>query len=122
MSPVTFPVNNVEGFRNLAFHGRQDLLRETHEFLMTPDKPPFTGPACVVLHGLGGMGKTATALEYTYVYQKSYDAIFWLRARSTFELCESYCAIARKLKLDLQNEKQTCIIEEVKDWLEGTSE
>ena len=121
-SSANFPVNKVEGFRNLAFHGRQALLRDIHDFLVAPAEPPFTGPVCFALHGLGGMGKTATALEYTFIDQESYDAIFWLRAQSNVELAESYCGIARKLKLDLQNEKQTYVIEEVKDWLEGTSE
>ena len=121
VSPITFPINNVEGFRNHAFHGRQDLLQELHKFFTAPANPPFTGPACTILHGLGGMGKTAAAREYTHVFQNSFDAIFWLRASSESELCGSYCAIARKLKLNIESEKETFVIEEIKEWLEGTS-
>ena len=124
-SPVSlanFPVNGVEAFRNPAFYGREQLLQDMHKFLSDHATRLFTGPACFVLHGIGGMGKTSTALEYTYVYQDEYDAIFWLRAQSPVQLAESYCAIARKLRLSVPHENQTFIIDEVKNWLEGTSE
>ena len=121
-SDVTFPVKIVPSFRNFSFHGRKDLLGEIHDALDSEAKPPYTGPACFVLFGIGGMGKTSIALEYTYVYENDYDAIFWLRAESSVALGESYCAIARKLKLSVQSENKTHITEEVKEWLEGTSE
>ena len=121
-SDVTFPIKIVPNFRNFSFHGRKDLLDGIHTAFNSEDRPPYTGPACFVLFGIGGIGKTSTALEYTYVYENDYDAIFWLRAESGVGLSNSYCAIARKLKLGLQTENKTHIIEEVKEWLEGTSE
>lgn len=121
-SEVTFPMKIVPNFRNFSFHGRKDLLDEIHDAFNSDAKSPYTGPACFVLFGIGGMGKTSIALEYTYGYENDYDAIFWLRAESGVGLSDSYCAIARKLKLGLQIENKSHIIEEVKEWLEGTSE
>ena len=121
-SDVTFPIRIVPPFRNFSFHGRKDLLDGIHSAFNSEGRSPYAGPACFVLFGIGGMGKTSIALEYTYVYENDYDAIFWLRAESGVGLSDSYCAIARKLKLDLQTENKTHIIEEVKEWLEGTSE
>ena len=121
-SDVTFPIRIVPSFRNSLFHGRKDLLDDIYNVFGSEAKSPYTGPACFVLFGIGGIGKTSIALEYTYVYENDYDAIFWLRAESSVGLGDSYCAIARKMKLGVQNENKTHIIEEVKEWLEGTSE
>ncbi len=121
-SDVTFPIKIVPNFRNFSFHGRKNLLGEMHNAFNSEARSPYAGPACFVLFGIGGMGKTSIALEYTYVYENDYDAIFWLRAESSVGLADSYCAIARKLKLGLQSENKTHIVEEVKEWLEGTSE
>lgn len=121
-SDVTFPMKIFPNFRNFSFHGRKDIIDEIHDAFNSDAKPPYSGPACFVLFGIGGMGKTSIALEYTYTYGNDYDAIFWLRAESGIGLSDCYCAIARKLKLGLQTEDKTHIIEEVKEWLEGTSE
>lgn len=121
-SDSTFPMKIVPSFRNFSFHGRKDLLDGIYNAFTSEAKSPYTGPACFVLFGIGGIGKTSIALEYTYAYENDYDAIFWLRAESGIGLGDSYCAIARKLKLGLQSENKTHIIEEVKEWLEGTSE
>lgn len=121
-SDVTFPIKIVPNFRNFSFYGRKGLIEEIHNAFNSDAGSPYTGPACFVLFGIGGIGKTSIALEYTYGFEDDYDAIFWLRAESGVGLSDSYCAIARKLKLGLQSENKTHIIEEVKEWLEGTSE
>ena len=119
---VTFPIRIVPSFRSFSFHVRKDLLDEIHSALNSKAKSPYTGPACFVLFGIGGIGKTSIALEYTYVYEHDYDAIFWLRAETGVNFSHSFCAIARKMKLGLQSETKTHIVEEVKEWLKGTSE
>lgn len=91
------------------------------------------GPACCVIHGLGGIGKTQTALEYAHVQAPKYDAIFWLRSQTEAELSTSYAAIAVKLRLrDLYTpagSSQGCLspggdenmnVEAARDWLDTT--
>jgi tetratricopeptide (TPR) repeat protein len=51
------------------------------------------------LSGLGGVGETQTALEYTYRHLKEYDHAFWATAASREVLLSSYVTIAGMLKL-----------------------
>jgi shikimate 5-dehydrogenase len=36
----------------------------------------------VVVHGLGGMGKTQLALVYAQRYKHEYSAVFWVNSKS----------------------------------------
>ncbi|KAL2815197.1 hypothetical protein BJX63DRAFT_431016 [Aspergillus granulosus] len=55
----------------------------------------------VILAGMGGVGKTQIAVQYCYAYREKVPTakIFWVHAssRATFE--QSYCAIARALRI-----------------------
>lgn len=68
--------------RNPLFTGRQIELAHLHHALH------HTPGVAQAISGLGGMGKTQTALEYAYRYQHEHEAIFWLRAE-TFEVLHS---------------------------------
>jgi hypothetical protein len=43
----------------------------------------------VTLHGLGGVGKSAIALEYAYISDPLYSLVFWVNASDSFELEKS---------------------------------
>jgi tetratricopeptide (TPR) repeat protein len=61
--------------RNDRFTGREEVLRRLREELCsrgTTANPP------IVLHGLGGVGKTQLALEYVHRFRSDYDLVFWL--------------------------------------------
>src|SRR5262249_27943440 len=60
--------------RNDFFTGREKVLTALRQAL---DK---RGTAA--LAGLGGVGKTQTAVEYAYQYRDSYGAVFWAEAES----------------------------------------
>jgi hypothetical protein len=51
----------------------------------------------VVLHGLGGIGKSSIALEYSFRYSKSYKAVFWVDVTSGTSLSQSVRGIAENL-------------------------
>jgi MinD-like ATPase involved in chromosome partitioning or flagellar assembly/tetratricopeptide (TPR) repeat protein len=63
------------GIRNDAFTGREDTLQALREqlrgFGMAVTRP-------VALQGLGGVGKTAVALEYVHRFKNDYDLIWWV--------------------------------------------
>ncbi len=142
MTKVNFPVSTVGMNRNHAFTGRDDDLSRIHEGLTRQDENESvsdsqleaehfakrkTGPACCVIHGLAGIGKTQIALEYTYRNKTDYDAIFWLAAEHDWTLASTYAQISDQLGLlDLKtfekdgDKKQTLAIQKARDWLQST--
>ncbi len=44
--------------------------------------------------GLGGIGKTQTAVEYAYQYRNEYDDVLWVKSDSREALISDYAALA----------------------------
>jgi len=59
------------------FVAREDELAEIHGTLRG-DGSRHT----VVLHGLGGIGKTQLTIAYAKRYRDNYSAVFWLTSRT----------------------------------------
>jgi tetratricopeptide (TPR) repeat protein len=55
--------------------------------------------AAVVLHALGGTGKTQLALEYAHRHQDRYAGIWWMLADSESSLVAGYSDLAKRLNL-----------------------
>ena len=76
---------------------------------------------------MGGIGKTQTALQYTYLYEQCYEAIFWLKAQTNIELAKSYAAIADEIGAAgstrglSQDEGLGKWVDMVRRWLQTTS-
>ncbi|KIM94424.1 hypothetical protein OIDMADRAFT_60751 [Oidiodendron maius Zn] len=51
----------------------------------------------VVLHGLGGIGKTQLAIAYMKRYKNSYSAIFWLNIKDEDSLKQSFAKSAKQI-------------------------
>ncbi|KAL8834257.1 MAG: hypothetical protein Q9170_003844 [Blastenia crenularia] len=73
--------------RNKDFIGRDSDLMKLHENLS------LQGTSCIVT-GAGGMGKTETAIEYTYRYNDAYSYIFWVSAETAISCADTYSLIA----------------------------
>jgi ATP/maltotriose-dependent transcriptional regulator MalT len=61
----------------------------------------------VVLHGLGGIGKTQLAIKYTTRHKENYTAVFWLNANDEDSLKSSFRDIAQHI-LEEQKGKPFC--------------
>jgi ATP/maltotriose-dependent transcriptional regulator MalT len=59
-----------------------------------------TTRSAVVLHGLGGIGKTQLAIEYIRRHKEKYTAIFWLNANDEDSLMLSFRDVARQVLKD----------------------
>ncbi|KAI0406996.1 hypothetical protein F4802DRAFT_555256 [Xylaria palmicola] len=92
---------NIDLHRNDKFCGRQDVLLQLHSYLEQGVKPSGESgsSASCLIHAMGGMGKTETALEYTYQFRSTYSHIFWLRAQSAENLKTSYLDVVTRLNL-----------------------
>lgn len=91
--------------RDARFFGREELLVPLEGILTSIFVPPRGklanpdfGPV-IVLHGAGGVGKSAIALELTYRTQAKFDHVFWLRANSYLHLAQSFHEAAVSLGL-----------------------
>jgi tetratricopeptide (TPR) repeat protein len=68
--------------------------------------------------GLGGIGKTQTAIEYAYRYRQEYQPILWARASEKAELVLGFVRLAELLNLPVSQEKdENLVIAAVKQWL-----
>jgi hypothetical protein len=79
--------------RNQAFVGRESEFDKLHQELSQ------NGRICV-LSGTGGIGKSATAVEYTYKFEQEYAYIFWVQAETPLSCAHSYGQIATHLGLN----------------------
>lgn len=74
------------------FVGREEELQEIHTTLSHAN-----GRQIVVIHGLGGMGKTQLAVAYAKRHEKAYSAIFWLNIRDEDSLKQSFSSLAQRI-------------------------
>jgi hypothetical protein len=108
-------ISNVPYSRNPRFTGREDKLKQIREALLLDNTVAVSQPVAVC--GLGGIGKTQTAIEYAYRYQSEYELIFWVKADSEDSIISSYVDIAKLLNLPVKNDSdQNNILSAVLNW------
>lgn len=81
----------------------------------------------VVVHGLGGMGKTQLALTFAQRHKDEYTAVFWVNSKNVDTLKQDYAAAARQiyhahpslvhLKAVIEGSDLDEAVEAVKRWL-----
>src|SRR5713226_6766401 len=102
--------------RNPFFTGREEILDTLHKALHADKTVALMQPQA--LKGLGGIGKTHTAIEYAYRHRNEYQAILWAPATTSSILQTSLVSIATILNLPQKNEpNQDVIVKAVKEWL-----
>jgi tetratricopeptide (TPR) repeat protein len=110
------PVWYVPFRRNPLFTGRKEILeRLRHAFTANGQATP----TMLVLSGMGGIGKTQTALEYAYLYKDDYLTVLWAKADSPEILNTDFASFAGLLNLPGEREQdQKYAVDAVKRWLE----
>ncbi len=101
--------------RNPYFTGREDILRLLHERLHQEHQIALTQPQ--IMSGLGGIGKTQTALEYIYRFYDDYQAVLWVGAETPEILMSDYRTLAHLFQLpEKDSSDQILLREAIKRW------
>ena len=105
------PLWQVQYRKNVFFTGREKVLSDLRHAL--------EARGSAALSGLGGVGKTQTAVEYAYRYRHLYKAVFWAKAESRETLVADFVSIAALLNLpSAQAKDQELAVADVKRWLD----
>jgi len=109
----TFPVYVQLPPPNEHFYSRSHLLLDLDKCLSSP------GAMCIV-HGVGGVGKTLAAVQYSHVHKEQFDAVFWLQADTAPGLTDSYLQMAIALGVADSPEDHHLIMAKGRNWLQET--
>jgi tetratricopeptide (TPR) repeat protein len=102
---------HVPHAKNVFFTGREKILSDVQAALAKGKN--------AALSGLGGVGKTRTAVEYAHRHRADYTAVLWVKAEERSTLQSDFAAIARALGLPSAAAKeQEAAVAEVKQWLD----
>ncbi|MBV9232365.1 MAG: toll/interleukin-1 receptor domain-containing protein, partial [Chloroflexi bacterium] len=99
---------NIPYPRNPFFTGREEVLERLAKALRTGQ--PTAISQSQTISGLGGIGKTQTAVEYAYRYHQNYQAVLWARADTIESLNASYSEIAGLLNLSEQHTQEQEVV------------
>src|SRR5947209_16250197 len=108
------PTWNVPYRRNPFFTGREDVLAYLAHLLTTDKRAALTQ----VISGLGGIGKTQTAVEYAYRSRDQYRSVLWVNAATRDTLISGFATLATLLHLPEKDQQdQHLVVASVKQWL-----
>jgi len=113
----------VPFIQNPRFTGREtELAFVRHELAVSPTAGNPRQGSCL-LHGLGGVGKTAVAAEYAFRFRADYDYVFWIPSQGVLNLSIAAVNISRKLGLSPADKSESHAqlgVERLRSWLEMT--
>jgi tetratricopeptide (TPR) repeat protein len=111
-SAALSPLTGTVPHRNPVFTGRAAMLEQIRNQL---DEQPWRA---LVLHGLGGVGKTRLAVEYAHRQATRYDLVHWIAAEQAAEARLALVALADRLDLTVGRDTQQAV-RAVLRWLDS---
>ncbi|MCL2399666.1 MAG: tetratricopeptide repeat protein, partial [Defluviitaleaceae bacterium] len=112
--PGTLPFNNLLFAKNPHFTGRDQVFEKICKGFESGSTVSLTQ----IITGMGGLGKTQTALEYAYRYADKYECIWWITAENEMDVLSSYKKFAVEMNLLHQDQQDSeLIIKVVLNWM-----
>ena len=106
---------------NRLFTGRHDILERLHASLKAGSVALVPDPQA--LTGLGGIGKTQTALAYIYAHRHDYKRVFWVGAETVESLDDGLAEFAGELNLlDKPSTAKSDAIRRIHAWFQQESD
>ncbi len=120
MGSAQVSVWNIPFRRNPFFTGREPIFTQLHRLLHAGTTTALSQPPAI--SGLGGIGKTQTAVEYAYRSRDSYPFVLWVQANDHETLLLNFVALARLLNLPERDaQEQQMVVHALKRWFETHS-
>ncbi|WP_158848919.1 FxSxx-COOH system tetratricopeptide repeat protein [Saccharothrix deserti] len=92
--------------RNPDFVGRGELLEQLRLRLSE------AGPTAVLpeaLHGMGGVGKSQTVVEYIHRHASEYEVVWWIPAEQPAQIKSSFVELAKKIGVAAAGSAETAV-------------
>ena len=113
--PMRCSLLNLPFQRNRLFTGREEILHRLHTSLEASKETALIQ----AISGLGGVGKTQTAIEYAYRYQDHYTRIIWLNGESHETMISEVARLAREINTpNCYDQDQNVVVRGFLTWLE----
>ncbi len=103
--------------QNPYFTAREDALEALREALHV-DGSAVVGQTQAI-SGLGGIGKTQTAVEYAYRHRDEYQAVLWIRGATQGDLASGFGEVAQALGLAADDAEQQLAV--VHGWMDSNT-
>ncbi|MDR2032482.1 MAG: metallophosphoesterase, partial [Azoarcus sp.] len=100
---------------NRYFTGREEYLENIRQAFQQNETLALTQ----AISGLGGVGKTAIALQYAYCNSQDYDTICWINAETDSTVLAAYREFALEHKLIDEDTEPERIVKAVKNWMQA---
>jgi hypothetical protein len=115
------PVWNIPYRYTPFFTGRDQVVEELFRNFITA---PASGIIPIqALTGLGGLGKTQTAVAYAFRYRKQYQSVLWIKAETEEDLVTGFTSIAKLLALpDTNLQQRESVLESIQRWLSDVTD
>lgn len=91
---------------NPVFVGRVELLEQLRVRLTEPGTTAVLPEA---LHGMGGVGKSQTVVEYIHRHASEYEVVWWIPAEHPAQITASLVELAKRLGVEAAGSADTAV-------------